>query len=123
MQNAIKDSYRPKNRNTQEIEGNVTVLNPTPPIIIGADTDGAVEGDAAGSLSAKIRGLNKTITDLNTNIENLIDNYQLPISTLLRGMLVEMKVMNYYLREGLNVKDQPEVLVKDYAKEIDRQIS
>ena len=69
MQKYIKDSHGSKVRSDiQEVIGNVTVINPTPPIIIGADTDSAVEGDEVGSLSAKIRGLNKTVTELNANI-------------------------------------------------------
>ncbi len=121
MQETIKDSHRPKPPiEVQEIKGVVEVSNPTPPIVIGDNFDEAVEGDAAGSLSAKIRGLNKTITDLNTNIENLIDNYELPIFTLLRGILVEMKTMNFYLHQGFNVKDSPESLTEDFYREVDR---
>ncbi len=119
MQNAIRDSYRPKNRaGIQEISGSITVTNPTPAIIIGADTDTAVEGDFGGSLSAKIRGLNKTITDLNTNIETLINNYQRPTFDLIREVLLELKTMNYYLHEGLNISDNPQMVKDMYEEEI-----
>jgi hypothetical protein len=121
MQRYIRDSHRPKVRaDIQEVIGNVTVTNPTPPIVIGTNTDTAVEGDESGSLSGKIRGLNKTITTLNANIESLIDNYERPIFEVMKGILAELKTMSFYLHQGMNIKDNPESLIKDFYREVDK---
>lgn len=55
------------------------------------------------------------LDEISSQLETTVDS-----NGILMAILVELKIMNFYLHEGLNIKDNPETLTKDYYQEINK---
>ena len=57
------------------------------------------------------------------NVEELLDLQKIDNKELLTNILVELKTMNYYLHQGLNIHDDSHGVRDNFEREVEKIIS
>ena len=57
------------------------------------------------------------------NVEELLDFQRIDAKELLMNILIELKTMNYYLHEGLNIHNDSQGIRNDFEREVGKIVS
>lgn len=57
------------------------------------------------------------------NVEELLDFQRIDTKELLMNILIELKIMNYYLHQGLNIHDDSHGIRDNFEKEVEKIVS